>query len=159
MKSPILKISLIQFIIYQKTIHDTNSPEWFWLDIGVICGLPVIDLEPSRQWPKAVLMKHSLKSHYFKYLDGDFLSCGQMFLFVKKEKKITSQILYQLTSLFERTVWICFNKTKPTMRENMMSLSSFYPKSIEKEENIDNLSEILILNFIVHYISNPSMQP
>lgn len=104
-------------------------------------------------------MKHSLKSHYFKYLDGDFLSCGQMFLFVKKEKKITSQILYQLTSLFERTVWICFNKTKPTMRENMMSLSSFYPKSIEKEENIDNLSEILILNFIVHYISNPSMQP
>lgn len=41
----------------------------------------------------------------------------------------------------------------------MMSLSSFYPKSIEKEENIDNLSEILILNFIVHYISNPSMQP
>lgn len=41
----------------------------------------------------------------------------------------------------------------------MMSLSSFYPKSIEKEENIDNLSEILILNFIVHYILNPSMQP
>lgn len=78
---------------------------------------------------------------------------------LRKKKKITSQILYQLTSLFERTVWICFNKTKPTMRENMMSLSSFYPKSIEKEENIDNLSEILILNFIVHYISNPSMQP
>lgn len=45
------------------------------------------------------------------------------------------------------------------MRENMMSLSSFYPKSIEKEENIDNLSETLILNFIVHYILNVSMQP
>lgn len=133
-----------------------NDSDWILVLFVAFLLLP---WNRSRQWPKLSSWNIHWKAIIFNIWMVIFYPVDRCSYFFNERKKMTSQILYQLTSLFERTVWICFNKTKTTMRENMMSLSSFYPKSIEKEENIDNLSETLILNFIVHYILNVSMQP